>query len=294
MSQDLLSEIYSSFDPFSPCTTATYVDFEEARGGWNILRDIGRTIVRSGQTSCQLFSGNRGSGKSTEILRLNEYLEQQKYFVISFAADEEDIEPQDADYLDILFAFARHLTEKIKLQKGNPLLNWLKFQWDSLKDLAFTEVSIDSLSQEEQISQFAKITTNLRCTPKERYKIRQDINRSTSLLVALKEFIREAQETIIQDFRGLVIIADNLDRIVELKQENGYSNYDEIYINRSEIWRNLGCHVVLTVPLSAFYSQRGIRLQNSYNYLNLLPAIVVRNSDGSVNPVGLHKLRDLI
>ena len=93
---------------------------------------------------------------------------------------------------------------------------------------------------------------------------------------------------------GLVIIVDNLDRIVEIKRENGYSNYDEIYINRSEIWRSLGCHVVLTIPTSIVYSKRGITLQDNYDSPNVLPIIMVRNVDGSVNQVGLHKLRDFI
>ncbi|NEQ83068.1 MAG: ATP-binding protein, partial [Moorea sp. SIO2I5] len=143
---DLLSEIYSSFNPFAPPLEKAYVDCQDVRGSWEVTRDLGGKITRSKQPTCQLYTGHRGVGKSTELLRLKEHLEQKKYFVVYFAADDEDIEPQDADYADILFACTRHLVEAIKLKEHNPLLNWMKDRWESLKDIALTEVAFDGLS----------------------------------------------------------------------------------------------------------------------------------------------------
>jgi hypothetical protein len=194
---DLLTEIYSSFEPFQPPSKEAYVECKDVRGGWEIKRELGRKITRSKQPTCQLYSGHRGVGKSTELLRLKEYLEQQKYFVVYFAADDEDIEPQDAEYADILFACTRHLVEAIKLNNHNPLLNWMKDRWESLKDLALTEISFEGLSLEGQVSQFAKITANLRATPDKRRELRQKINANTpSLVKALNDFIKEAQKTL--------------------------------------------------------------------------------------------------
>ncbi|WP_353736013.1 MULTISPECIES: hypothetical protein [unclassified Okeania] len=45
--------------------------------------------------TCQLYAGHRGAGKSTELLRLKQYLESQKIFVVYFAADEQDIDAED-------------------------------------------------------------------------------------------------------------------------------------------------------------------------------------------------------
>lgn len=87
MTLDLLTEIYSSFEPFQPPSKEVYVDCQEVRGGWEVVRELGRKITRSKKPTCQLYSGHRGVGKSTELLRLKEYLEQQKYFVVYFAAD---------------------------------------------------------------------------------------------------------------------------------------------------------------------------------------------------------------
>jgi signal recognition particle GTPase len=52
---------------------------------------IGARITRSKEPTCQLYSGLTGVGKSTELLRLQEYLEKNRYFVVYFAADNQDL-----------------------------------------------------------------------------------------------------------------------------------------------------------------------------------------------------------
>jgi hypothetical protein len=59
---------------------------------------LGRKIERSqNKPLAQLYAGHRGTGKSTELLRLKKYLEERKCHVVYFAADEGDIDPEDAD-----------------------------------------------------------------------------------------------------------------------------------------------------------------------------------------------------
>ena len=132
----LLTEIYSSFEPFKPPVKEAYVGGQEVRGRWDVVRELGRRITRSKEPTCQLYTGHRGVGKSTELLRLKEFLEGQGYFGVYFAADNEDIEPQDAEYADILFACTRHLVQDLRVDNHNPLVQWLQERWESMKDLA--------------------------------------------------------------------------------------------------------------------------------------------------------------
>jgi len=276
---NLLTEIYSSFETFRPPVKEAYVQCEDVRGGWEVVRELGRKITRSKQPTCQLYSGHRGVGKSTELLQLQEYLVKEKYFVVYFAADDENIEPQDAEYADILFACTRHLVEAIKLNNHNPLLNWMKNFGELLKDSTLTDLSFEGLSLEQQISLFDKITANLRAIPDKRREFRQIINANTLLLVdALNDFIMEAKKSLPTDNRGIVLIADNLDRIVETKEEGKPSNYDEIYLNR----------------IAMIYSGQAAQLENNYDTPNVLPMVMVCNEDGSDNQAGLDKLKELI
>ncbi len=113
---EILKKLFNSFDPFRPLPAGDpkYVDCREVRGDGDILEELGREIIFSERLTCQLYSGHRGAGKSTDLLRLQQDLDSKGYFVIYFAADEEDIDPEDAQYTDILLACTRHLLDALK------------------------------------------------------------------------------------------------------------------------------------------------------------------------------------
>ena len=290
---ELLTEIYNVFQPFEPPPEGTYVNCEEVRGRWDVVRELGKQIVRSKQPTCQLYSGHRGVGKTTELLRLRDYLEGRDYHVVYFAV-EDDVETQDAEYADILFACTKNLVQSVQLRDHNPLVEWMRERWQSLKDLALTDLEFDSLSLEQQVSQFAKITASVQAVPDIRRDLRKKLSDSTpSLLAALNGFIAEAQRQISPDCKGIVVIADNLDRIAE-NSTDGRSNFDEIYINRSEPMRGLACHVIYTVPIQMIYSPRVTRLEDYYSKPDVLPMVMVKSLAGEVNQAGVDKLREII
>jgi hypothetical protein len=112
---DLLKNLYNAFDPFRPFTRRRpkLCRLSGSAGDGDILEDLGNRLQLSNQKTCQLYSGHRGAGKSTELLRLKHSLEKQKFYVVYFAADEEDIESEDAQYTDILLACTRHILEDL-------------------------------------------------------------------------------------------------------------------------------------------------------------------------------------
>lgn len=293
----VLNEIYNAFDPFRPLPAGDpfYVDCRQVRGDGDILVELGQKIFFSDQKTCQLYAGHRGAGKSTELLRLKKHLEDNGCFVVYFAADEEDIDPEDAQYTDILLACTRHLLEELKNVNPKPLLNWLGGRWQEIKDLALTEISLESLSLEGQISQFGKITGNLRAEPSVRQKIREQVNpHTTSLIEALNQFITEAKGKLPSGYSQLAIIADNLDRIVPVIQADGRTNHDHIFIDRCEQLKALDCNLVYTVPISMLYSNKAVEMRDTYGQPHILPMIMVRTPENKVYEPGLNKLKEVI
>lgn len=290
---DLLTEIYSAFEPFLPPPEGTYVDCEEVRGRWNVVRELGNQITRSKSPTCQLYSGHRGVGKTTELLRLKTHLEGKRYKVVYFSV-EDDVETQDAAYADIVFACTKNLVQTITLKDQNPLVEWLRDRWGQLSDLAVTNIAFDSLSFEQQISQFSKITASVRAVPDTRRELRKRLNDSTpALIAALNSFIAEAKQQIQPDYKDIVIIVDNLDRIAE-NNIDGLNNHNEIYLNRSELMRGLDCHVIYTAPIRMIYSPQVTQLEDNYGKPDVLPLVMVRSFSGGANKQGLDKFRDLI
>jgi hypothetical protein len=296
-SEKLLTDIYNAFDPSYPLAAGApqYVDSQETRGDENIIPELGIRILRSQRMTYQLYAGHRGAGKSTELLRLQEYLQNQGCFVVYFAADEQDINPEDTEYTDILLACTRHLLESLTNANSKPLRHWMRDSWEELKDLALTEVSFETLSLESQIAQFAKLTANVRTVPSLRQKFREKINPQVKPLIeALNEFIDDAKKMLPNRYSKLVLIVDNLDRIVPFTQEGGRSNLDKIFVERSELLKSLDCHVIYTIPISMVYSNRCMDLMNNYDNIQVLPMIMVRNPDGSINEAGLTNIKELI
>ena len=300
MSQDLITNLYNSFDPFQPLPAgdAAYVDLRSVRGDANILRDLGNKIIRSpGRNTCQLYAGHRGAGKSTELLRLQADLNQKGCFVVYFAADQDDLDPEDTEYTDILIACTRRLLEQLKNANPQPLLAWLNERQQDLKELAFTEIRFDDLKLETAIGLFGKLSSNIRAIPNERAKIRAKLDPHTvTLLSALNEFIQDGKRHLPTDQSQLVVIVDNLDRIVPINREEKRTNHEEIFIDRANQLKGLDCHLIYTIPISMVYSSRVSDLRDIYdNDPLVLPMIMVEMPDNQkVCKEGMDQLKELI
>ena len=73
----LIKNIYAAFST-SPLTVAQkdlYIDFNAVRGGANVVKTLARRIRLQGGATCQVLAGHDGSGKSTELYRLQGELE---------------------------------------------------------------------------------------------------------------------------------------------------------------------------------------------------------------------------
>lgn len=295
---DLLQRLYNLFEPFEalPAGDPKYVDCQEVRGDANIFSDLGNRTQRSDNNTCQIYTGHRGGGKSTELLRLKKFLEDKQFYVVYFGADEEDIQSEDTQYIDILLACTRHILKDLKTS-GNtqPLLGWLKYRIDELQDLLGSQVRLDSLDLETGLSAFAKLTANIRAEPNMRYQIRAKVNPHTVTLInTLNQFLQEAKKNLPRNAQKLAVIVDNLDRIAPIVQENGQTNHEDIFINRSEQLKALDCHLIYTVPISLVYSHRGPDLADIYNGIPVLPMIMVQDIQGNIFTPGLDKMKEII
>ena len=177
----VLKRIFNAFDPFKPLPAGdpVYVDCQEVRGDGNILEELGKEIRFADRTTCQLYAGHRGAGKSTELLRLKKDLEDHQFRVVYFAADEEDIDAEDTQYTDILLACTRHLMQGLKGSAQNPVAKWLQERTRSLVVLMGSEMKFEGVAIESQISQFAKLTATLKASPNTRHEIRREIEPHT-------------------------------------------------------------------------------------------------------------------
>jgi hypothetical protein len=292
---EILRNIYNSFDPFEPLPAGdpVYVNCSEVRGNENILMDLGRQILLSERRTHQLYTGHRGAGKSTELLRLKADLEKNGYLVVYFAAEEADIDPEDAQYTDILLACTRNLLRQLKGDEG-PIQQWLQSRKKELIDAMQSEVGLNDLKAEVP---FSKLTATLKVSPTTRAQIRKIVEPHTPALIeALNTFIQQAMAKTSQKTTDrLVLIVDSLDRIPPILREKESSNHEQIFVDRSEQLKMLNCHVIYTVPISLVYSERGTDLRDIYDSeIQVLPMVMVRDQDGELCVEGLNAMHRLV
>ena len=294
--EDLLDEMYNAFtpEPLQPGDPA-YVDCRAVRGDEDVLEELGRTVRRSRALTYQLYSGYRGSGKTTELLRLKKDLEDRGHVVVYFAADDADLSVQDAQYTDILLACTRHLLRELK-EKADPapILTWLQARLRDLKEVLLIEIDLNEFNLEVGLQEFAKLTAAVRAEPGQRQKIRERLEPHTETLIqALNAFIKDGSSHLLEKTK-LLVIADNLDRIVPIFRDNGRSNYQEIFLDRHEQLKALHCHIIYTVPISMVYSRWATELKDNYGIPLVLPSIMVRRENGAPYDPGLAVLQTII
>lgn len=292
----LFKQLYNIFDPIRPLEVGNpaYVDCQAVRGNTNSIEELSKEIVwaNEGNSTCQLYTGHRGNGKSTELKRLVNYLEQQGYLVVYFDVLEDGIDPEDARYTDILIACTRCLLSALQAGDDHPIRNWLTKRLDVIKELSKTAITV---TEESTLGLFSQLTTQIKAVPTLRHQIRQALDPHTpSLLQVLNDFINDACVKL--GNKPLVLIADSLDRIVPIETEHGRINHDEIFVDRSEQLKGLACHVIYTVPISMLYSGTANHLNDRYGPVKVLPMVKVRERGHARSPYlpGIRTFKALI
>jgi AAA ATPase domain len=293
----VLSDIYNAFEPVPlEAGSPMYVNCKDVRGGGDVLVELGKPILMSDRPTCQLYTGHRGGGKSTELLRLKQDLEQKGCTVVYFSAEDADVNPEDVEYTDILLACTRHLLEGVRAADPTPVVSWLRDRVKALEDIMKMDISLGDPKAEVSIHQFAKITASIRTQPTQRARLRDELSPHTeNLVAALNTFIADAQKKLPPDRNRLVLIADGLEKVTLITRDQGRTNHDEIFIDRSEQLRGLNCHVIYTVPISLALSSRASDLMEIYNcHPKVLPMVMVRSQNQQVYGAGLETMKQIV
>src|ERR1022692_2493644 len=113
-------EIYSIFSPspLRPDQNALYIDLEDVRGNTGIVHRMAEKIRLADTPTCQVLTGHRGSGKSTELSRLRQALQEptageSRFFVVQVQADDE-LDRNDIDFPEVLIAIVRQVAEHLR------------------------------------------------------------------------------------------------------------------------------------------------------------------------------------
>lgn len=295
-----LKRIYQVFDP-APLTkdeTDLYVDLDKVRGSSGLVNKLAQTIRLSGKPTCQLLAGHRGSGKSTELQRLQAKLESgpEKFFTV-FCEILEDIEPNDVDFPDVLIAIIRQMAEQfhkrleIRLKPG-----YFKQRWEEIKNLLGSDVDFTKV---ELGVGLANLSAAIKSSPNTRLEIRKNLEpRTNSWIDAANDVISEAVLNLSKkDYVDMAIIVDGLDKMtLRPHPKVGCSTAEYLFAERHAQLTAFNCHLIYTMPIALAYSCRERDIANLYGCAAppVVPMTMIFDDTGRKNKAGFDKFRDLI
>lgn len=270
-----------------PAGDPRYFDFaaqeDKSLRGLDHLGLLKDPILLGLPSSCQLFSGFRGTGKSTELQRLKSDLEQEGFAVLLVDAGEYHDLAHPLVFEDLLVILGAALGEAIdaRLQDRAPKRSF----WRKVADLA-QKIRID----EKTVSTPGDILGVPLPQLDLKYGVKSDLDfwhkvraflktKPAALRDELHQHVRFYIEALRREEprrRGVVFIVDGLERLSgPLTELDDFIDHTlAVFSADPSALRLPGCHVIYTIPPYVQLLNPGLR--HSYRVGVALPTIKIR------------------
>ena len=269
------------------------VDLTDARGGDRIA-EVERRIrwAPPGTYEKHLVTGHTGSGKSTELYRLAHELQREKEgrtFHVLFFDIKQHLDPSEIQLPDLLMALFAALWQDKLLQVpamatakklGKEMLGWAQaLGVEVASDLAKGIPVLGTLLKNAELQR--------------RFR-EKSWDYTARVIEELGDLIQEVRNGLVQrqEVDDLVIIIDNLEKMLIKDIGGGRTNHDLLFVDQLPKLEALPVHMVVTFPVSLHADQVQLR-QNYANAVAIqIPMVRVRNRlTHKEDPVGFVALR---
>lgn len=272
------------------------VDIDQLEGmvrGDNWVDRLANNIILSSEPSFQLFSGLRGSGKSTELRRLRYRLNRSSVSpMLTVLINAEEVLDLSAclDHTELLASVVNGIEREVLTLEGkdpNQALQdgYLTRLWSWL-----TRTNVELGSGELSIPGGLDLLVELKTRPTLRQRLRQTVAQHLStFLLQVRQEVRELEERAKRcGFTGIFVIVDSLEKLRGSGEsfEDVLKSAEHVFSHGAPYLR-LPVHTLYTVP-PALYT----RLRNEIVFM---PVLKVRDAKTNApDPVGMAALRRLV
>lgn len=274
--QNLRKRIYPRLDgrrplrPDEPADIEMYYPIYSAPGCEDPVQLLQDHIELSDVESLQMFSGFRGSGKTTELFRLQKSLQKQGYVVLygdalDYISPSEEIDITDllivlaGAFSDALEQWASEIKESVKLTNESFWTRFTNYLKGTTVKVSEASVNLEMSSLAKEILGGLDAGVNLKLAIKESPSFRQKVqqfmqNRIPDLRNAVHQFFEEGVKAIKQawgDEKQVVFIFDSLEQLRGSlsNEQTVLRSVERVFTNHIDnLLRLPYVHVVYTVP----------------------------------------------
>ncbi|MCP4119971.1 MAG: hypothetical protein GY737_32160 [Desulfobacteraceae bacterium] len=303
MTAKSLDDVYECFknEPVKINELETfYVDADKGRGK-PIKKKLERRLKRAKDDNLRfLFAGHKGCGKSTELVRLQDAINDD-FVVINFSVVKE-LDIVNINYIEIFIAVMEQLfnfvdeTPKIEIDPEylENILNWVKTR--EIEEISQNYMGMDIETQAKagvEIPFFATFFAKFRAAAKSSSSFKEVLKtkiepKLSTLIFNCNQLIAEIKNNLhhIQK-KGLVLVIEDLDKV---DIDKGM----DMFYNHSTQLTQLHCHCIYTFPIALRYNTLFTPIKVNYTDTFVLPMIKVREKNGDRFDAGVTTLTSIV
>jgi hypothetical protein len=291
--------------PLSAIEDGRYVPFvEDGRaGGEDVVKSFAREVRRSSPGSVFFLTGTRGTGKSTQMRKLQHKLKNDGFAAIWLDAEDYLNLQQPLDVVEFLFFLVGGMSDAVERDNLVDTQQGLQRGWRRLRDWLVglpRRVSLDGI----EITASAGFTELLGAEIGLKSEIRKDESFVSQMreylegrLSQLIEFANKCTEDIAREvrekwdgerrdpFRGVVLLVDSLDHARGAEFAASRRALIDLFDRNLDAITLDHCKTIFIVPP---------HLPVEYGSKRVLTNVLVLNRDGSLRPEGSSALREMI
>lgn len=287
MKAQTLEQALNLFDPEHPLRTEQELKDYFIQRENSPLEELEIFLKTTNTMPKLLFTGHRGSGKSTELAKLASLLKND-FFIVNYSV-KKVINLFDVKYVDVILSLATELfksaTEsKIKINKKlvSDIFDW--FNKEIIK-----EVTIDTKGKADisgTLNLFVtKLESKIGTESSTRTLVREKIEPRLSELLERVDLIIAEIERLTK--KRVLIIVEDLDKA-------DLASAREIFCGHSVSLTQPRCRIIYTFPIALRHDNDFINICHNFNEPYVLPNFRTAHKDGSPDSQGTTELTQLI
>ena len=254
-------------------------------GSVSPMQDLLDRIDLASRREKYLLLGFRGSGKSTELYRLEAALDKNRFLVVNYSI-QDDLNLSDFDFRDFFVSMALKVYDIARVEG-------ITLHPDIEKDFLDFTRRITSITEEEVTSQRSAglslsqiIILKLSREAKTRECLRKELDQKISdLIQRLNWLIVDIEEKAGKD---LVIIVDDLDKLTRGQQS------EDFFYRNHQLLIEPGCFVVYTFPIPLAFHPQYENVKHAFDGDVILLQMPVKRRNGEPHQEGRGFYRDVI
>jgi hypothetical protein len=232
-----------------------------------------------------LFLGFRGSGKSTELNRLEAALDKSRFMIVNYSI-REDLNVSDFDFRDFFVSMALKIYD-IAQAEGVPLNSDIETDFlDFTKRI--TSITEDEITRQRSagLSLSRILTLKISREAKTRECLRKELDQKISELIQRLNWLIVDIES--KADKQVVVLVDDLDKLAR-----GQQSEDFFYKNYALLLQP-DCFVVYTFPIPLAFHPNYETVRQAFNADMILLQLPVKDRNGSNNEENMGFYRQVV